>query len=65
MMAKLLALLSAVTLAAVPFHQSGFHAARDGVPEGWRTWSARPETAPKMWVDDVHSRGEPGSLAIS
>ncbi len=35
------------------------------MPAGWRTWAARAEIAPKTWVDEIHSRGEPGSLAIS
>jgi predicted amidohydrolase len=31
----------------------------------WKKWSARSELAPKMYVDSLHSRGGPGSLAIS
>ncbi|MEK7406105.1 MAG: carbon-nitrogen hydrolase family protein [Acidobacteriota bacterium] len=59
--------LSAAALAAAapPFRQSGFTAGPDGLPAGWRSWAARAEMAPKTFVDQVHSRGEPGSLAIS
>ncbi|MBI5083767.1 MAG: carbon-nitrogen hydrolase family protein [Acidobacteria bacterium] len=34
-------------------------------PEGWALWSARPETAPRVFVDQVVDRGSGGSLAIS
>jgi len=52
-------------VASVPYHQSGFEAAGEGVPEGWKTWAARPEIAPRTFVDRGRSRGERGSLAIS
>lgn len=45
-------------------HQSGFSAGRDGPPAGWTTWSARPEIATKTFIDPVHHRSRPGSLAI-
>ena len=32
---------------------------------GWTTWSARPETAPRCFVDQLHYRTRPGALAIS
>jgi len=32
---------------------------------GWTTWAARPEIAPRTFVDSGVSRGEAGSLAIS
>jgi predicted amidohydrolase len=37
---------------------------RDSSSE-WKTWSARSELAPKMYVDSRYSRGGPGALAIS
>jgi predicted amidohydrolase len=42
-------------------HESSFQDS----PPGWQAWSARPEIAPKMYVDTKHSRGEPGALAIA
>lgn len=51
--------------ASVPFQQSAFHAERGGIPSGWRAWAARPEIAPKTYVEEVYSRGGEGSLAIS
>ena len=62
-----LLLISAVLgpVASVPYHQSGFEATGGGVPEGWKTWAARPEIAPRTFVDRARSRGEHGSLAIS
>jgi predicted amidohydrolase len=50
-----------VLAADVPFHQSGF---RQG-GNGWTTWAPRPEIAPRAFIDDMRSLGEPGSLAIS
>lgn len=41
--------------------QSGF----TGKPEGWTSWSHRPESMPRVFVDMHVSRGEPGSLAIN
>ena len=34
-------------------------------PPGWSIWSARPETAPRVFVDPLHYRTHGGSLAIS
>lgn len=54
--------------AAVPplnLEESAFVAGPDGPPAGWTTWAARPEIAPRTYVDSVRYRGEPGSLAIS
>lgn len=66
MMVRVLGLLPlAVFAASVPFHQSGFRPGTAGAPPGWQTWAARAEIAPRTWVDEIHSRGEPGSLAIS
>jgi predicted amidohydrolase len=45
--------------------ESGFTAGPDGRPAGWTIWSARPETAPRTYVDTAHYRHAPGSLAIS
>jgi predicted amidohydrolase len=45
-------------------HESGFSAGTGGLPAGWTTWSARPEIAPKTFIDPVHHRSGPGSLAI-
>src|SRR5258708_6216488 len=52
---------------AEPIHvsQSAFVAGSNGAPAGWTTWSARPETAPRTFVDPSHYRTRPGSLAIS
>ena len=35
------------------------------MPAGWTTWSARAETAPRAFIDSLHYRTKPGSLAIS
>lgn len=56
------ALLSAASL---PVSQSRFAVEGEGRPAGWTVWSARPEIAPRTFVDMIHSRGEAGSLAIS
>ena len=39
--------------------------AADGVPAGWQTWAPRAEIAPRTFVDNVHYRTHPGSLAVS
>ncbi len=64
---KLAVFLCAAVLGAadLPFRQSGFQAGPESLPEGWKTWAARQEIAPKTFVDSTHSRGEPGSLAVS
>jgi predicted amidohydrolase len=51
--------------ASMRLQQSGFVAGADGKPEGWTTWSARAETAPRAFVDAQHYRTRSGSLAIS
>ena len=51
--------------ASLHLQQSGFVAGSDGKPDGWTTWSARAETAPRAFVDSQHFRTRPGSLAIS
>src|SRR5260370_39078863 len=62
-----LPLCFAVLACAAPLHvqQAGFKPGADGLPAGWRTWAARPEIAPRTFVDLVHYRNAPGSLAIS
>ena len=66
MTSKLAGLLAAAALTpAATFHQSGFQAEAGGLPAGWRIWAARQEIAPKVYVDQVHSRGEPGALVVS
>ena len=51
--------------AAIHLHQISFIAGQDGMPPGWTTWAARPEIAPRTFVDPVHQRSGQGSLAIS
>src|SRR5262249_37309506 len=34
-------------------------------PSGWTTWAPRDEIAPRTFIDTVHYRTRPGSLAIS
>jgi predicted amidohydrolase len=51
--------------ATFPLHESAFVAGPDGRPSHWTVWSARPETAPRCFVDTLHYRTKPGSLAIS
>src|SRR5215470_8462672 len=34
-------------------------------PSAWSTWAPREEIAPRTFVDTVHYRSKPGSLAIS
>jgi len=53
------------TGAAVHIRQTAFIAGQDGTPPGWTTWAARPEIAPRTFVDSVHHRSGQGSLAIS
>lgn len=60
-------LLVAGTLSAanLPYHAVGFSAGPDGLPEGWKVWSPRAEIAPRTFLDDIHYRTLPSSLAIS
>ncbi|HLN02368.1 MAG TPA: carbon-nitrogen hydrolase family protein [Bryobacteraceae bacterium] len=53
--------------AAAPLHmhQSAFKPGLNGLPTGWSVYGARPEITPKTFVDTIHYRTEPGSLAIS
>jgi predicted amidohydrolase len=50
-----------VLLLGAQLEQSAF----EGSASPWKTWSARPELAPKMYVDGRYSRGGAGALAIS
>ena len=58
-------LCGAAAAATLHFQEAGFVAGPDGKPSGWTTWSARAETAMRTFVDPVHYRTRPGSLAIS
>jgi predicted amidohydrolase len=63
-----LSILAATSLqAASPIHvvQSGFTPGPGGNPNGWRTWAPRAEIAPRTYIDTVHYRTGPGSLAVS
>src|SRR5438046_1981049 len=60
-----LCLCATATAASLHFHELGFVADRDGKPANWTMWSARPETAPRVFVDPQQYRTRPGSLAIS
>lgn len=60
-----LLLCGVLTAASLHIHESGFAAAKDSTPSGWTVWSARPETAPRTFVDPLRCRTGPGSLAIS
>ncbi|MCC6585161.1 MAG: carbon-nitrogen hydrolase family protein [Bryobacterales bacterium] len=55
-------IVTAATLSAagVDWRQSAFANA-----DGWSTWAARPEIAPRTYIEPVISRGEAGSLAVS
>ena len=61
----LLCFASLAAAATLHVQQTGFKPAADGLPAGWRTWAARPEIAPRTFIDLVHYRNAPGSLAIS
>ncbi len=45
--------------------QSSFVTEGGGLPAGWRLWAPRAEIAPRLFIDDVHSVGGAGSLAVS
>ena len=61
----LLAALSGAASGTLNVVQSGFSAGPAGTPSEWTVWSARPEIAPRAYVDERRNRNEPGSLAIS
>lgn len=58
-------LCSAAMAGSLRLDESAFVAGKDGKPAGWTVWSARPETAPRTFVDPLRYRSHPGSLAIS
>ena len=60
-----LLLCGAAAAGSLHIRESAFVAAKDGRPAGWTEWSARPETAPRVFVDPLRGRTSPGSLAIS
>ena len=45
----------------VHVRQAGF----SDPPAGWKAWAPRAEIAPRVFVDPVHFRTAPGSLAVS
>jgi len=61
----LLAMAVAAQSQTLRVNFSGFHPQGDGLPEGWTTWAPRSEIAPRTFVDSLHYRSRPGSLAIS
>jgi predicted amidohydrolase len=61
----LLAALSGAAGGSLNVAQSGFSAGPGGSPSEWTVWSARPELAPRVYVDERRNRDEPGSLAIA
>src|SRR5579884_2637317 len=63
--AMMLGLCSVAAGASLHVDESAFVAGKDGKPAGWTLWSARPETMPRGFVDPLHYRKRPGSLAIS
>lgn len=53
--------------AAAPLHVSlsDFASGPNGLPDGWRVWSARPETAPRVFIDNSVHRTHSTSLGVS
>jgi predicted amidohydrolase len=51
--------------ASLNYRETAFVAGPEGRPAGWTVWSARPETAPRTFVDPLRYRTQAGSLAIS
>lgn len=60
----LFGLVAASAAQDLPFAQSAFTPG-DAMPAGWRTWSQRPETMPRVSVAAGEGLGEPGSLMVS
>src|SRR6266851_3462221 len=61
----LLALSTVCAAASLRISQSAFKPGENGLPSGWTVWAARPEIAPRTFIDTTRYRSEPGSLAIS
>jgi len=61
----LLAFSALCAAAPLHMHQTAFKPGTNGLPAGWSVYGARPEITPKTFVDSIHYRTEPGSLAIS
>jgi predicted amidohydrolase len=61
----LLALSAVCAGASLRISQNAFKPGESGLPSGWTVWAARPEIAPRTFVDTTRYRSEPGSLAIS
>src|SRR5690349_3246687 len=67
-MIRMLLLSSLVVSAVTAADVTALHFKQSGFPEtasGWTVWSGRPEIAPRTWVEQTVSVGEPGSLAVS
>jgi predicted amidohydrolase len=43
---------------------SGFRPGEGGLPTGWKNWAPRNELMPRTFIDTVHFRTGPGSLAV-
>jgi predicted amidohydrolase len=61
----LLAVSAVCAGASLRISQNAFKPGENGLPSGWTVWAARPEIAPRTFVDTTRYRSEPGSLAIS
>jgi hypothetical protein len=56
----------ALTLCLTPASAAGPVRVRlAGDAAGWKTWAPRAEIAPRMFIDTVHHRSAPDSLAVS
>jgi len=57
--------LALIPIASLAGAEGGWSQSAFANADGWTTWAARLEIAPRTYVDQVHSLGEAGSLAIS
>jgi hypothetical protein len=60
-----LVLAGAVNASTLPLREGGFSAGPNGLPDGWKVWSPREKIAPRTFLDKIHYRTRPASLAIS